>query len=92
MKTPKLTKKIVRDDLALSDAIIALLTRSKGKRRKLTKAILRLQRRLQRAIDPKAWRVYLHLEEAVNERASYEEDMLVRWAFEQGCRFERRRR
>jgi hypothetical protein len=35
--------------------------------------------------------VYLHLEEIVNERSSYEEDMLVRWAFRQGRRYERRR-
>jgi hypothetical protein len=90
MKPTKLTKKIVRDDLALSDAIIAALTKAKG-RRKLTKAILKLGRRLQRAVDPKAWRIYLALEEIVNERASYEEDMLVRWAFRQGRRFERRR-
>jgi hypothetical protein len=90
MKIPKLTKKIARDDLALSDAIIAVLTKSKG-RRKLTKAILRLQRRLQRAVSPEAWRVYLHLEEAVNDRAMFEEDLLVRWAFGQGRRYERRR-
>jgi hypothetical protein len=91
MKTPKLTKKIVKDDLAVSDAIIAVLTASKGKRSKLTKAILNLQRRLQRAVEPKAWKVYLHLEEIVHERESHEEDLLVRWAFEQGRRYERRR-
>jgi len=85
MKTAKLTRKIVADDLRLSDAIIAVLTAARG-RRMLTKAILRLQRHLQRAVSPKAWRVYLHLEGAVNERASYEEDVLVRWAFRQGPR------
>jgi hypothetical protein len=89
MKPPKLTKKIVRDDLALSDAIIAVLTKSKN-RRKLTKAVLKWQRRLQRAVDGKAWRVYMRLEEIVNERASFEQDVLVRWAFRQGRRYERR--
>jgi hypothetical protein len=91
MKTPKLTKKIVKDDLALSDAIIAMLTAAKGKRRELTKTILKLQRRLQRAVDPQAWLTYLRLEEALNERESYTQDALVRWAFRQGRRYERRR-
>jgi hypothetical protein len=90
MKTPKLTKKIVRDELALSHAITAVLTNAKN-RRKLTKDILRWQRRLQGAVDSEAWRVYLHLEEVVNERASYEQDVLVPWAFRQGRRYERRR-
>jgi type II secretory pathway predicted ATPase ExeA len=90
MKTPKLTPKIARNDLALSDAIIAVLTGAKGKRRKLTKAILRLQRRLQRAVSREAWHLYLHIDEAVNERESYVEDLLVRWAFREGRRSVRR--
>jgi hypothetical protein len=83
MKAPKLTGKIVRDDLALSDAIIAVLSNSKG-HRKFTKVILRQQCRLQHAVSPAAWMIYLRIEEAVNDRASYEEDLLVRWAFRQG--------
>jgi hypothetical protein len=90
MKPPKLTKKIARDDLALSDGFTAVLTHSKN-RRKLTKDILRWQRRLQGAVDGEAWRVYLRLEEIVNERASFEQDVLVRWAFRQGRQCERRR-
>ena len=77
MKTPKLTKKIVKDDFALSDAIIAVVTNVNG-RRKQTKAILKLQDHLRRAVDPKAWKVYLRLEEAVNTRDSDEQDVLVR--------------
>jgi len=34
--------------------------------------------------------VYLHLEEVVSERASFERDVLVRWAFRGGRRRERR--
>ena len=83
MKAPKLTKEIVRDDLALSDAIIAVLSNSKG-RRKLTKTILRLGHKLRRAVSPEAWRVYLRLEEVVNDRESADQDTLVRWAFKQG--------
>ena len=89
MKTPKLSKRIVRDDLALGDAIIAVLTRSGGAGS--SRRPSQLQRRLQRAVEPKAWKVYLHLEEIVHERESHEEDLLVRWAFEQGRRYERRR-
>ena len=70
--------------------IIGVLTKAKG-RRKLTKMIIKLQRRLQRAVDPEAWLLYLRLEEAVNERAIDEQDLLVRWAFRQGRRYERRR-
>ncbi len=44
MKTPKLTKKIVRDEVALGDAIIAVLTRATGSR-KLTKGLLRRRQR-----------------------------------------------
>ncbi len=82
---PRLTKKIVRDDLRLSDAIIAVLTRDKA-RRPMMKAILRAQRKLQRAVSPVAWKLYLRLEEIVNDRASHEQDLLVRWAFREGCR------
>jgi hypothetical protein len=90
MKTPKLTKKIIRDDLALSDAISAVLEHAK-RHRAQTKKILLLQRTLQRRVPRDAWNVYLHLEDAVNERASDEQDALVRWAFRQGRRYERRR-
>ncbi len=90
MKPVKLTSKTVRDDTALSDAIIAVLVQAKG-RKKLTKAILKLQRRLQRAVSMEAWMIFLHLEEAVNDRSIVEQDILVRWAFRQGRRYERRR-
>jgi hypothetical protein len=89
-KPPKLTKKILRDDLALSDAISAVLEGAK-RHRAQTKKILLLQRTLQRKVARDAWNVYLHLEDAVNERSSDEQDRLVRWAFRQGRRYERRR-
>jgi len=43
------------------------------------------------AVNAKAWNVYLRLEEIVNERASFEQDVLVRWAFREGRRYGRRR-
>lgn len=90
MKTPKLTKKIVRDDLALSDAISAVLVRSK-RRKNQTRDILRWQRPLRRAVTHDAWMLFLRLDEIMNDRTSHEQDVLVRWAFRQGRRYERRR-
>lgn len=83
MKTPKLTRKVLRDHERLGDAIDRVLMKSK-KRRKLTKKILRLQDRLKRLVSVEAWHVYLKLEEVVNERAIVEQDLLVEWAFESG--------
>ncbi len=48
---------------------------------KLTKKILKWQRKLQRAVDADAWRLYLRLEELVNERADVQVEAVVRWAF-----------
>jgi hypothetical protein len=41
---------------------------------------------LQRAVNRRAWKTYLRLEEITNDRTSRETDMLVRWAFEAGKR------
>jgi hypothetical protein len=59
---------------------------SSKKYREATKTVLREQRRLQRAIGKKEWRRYLALEEAVNDRASIEADLIVRWAFAAAAR------
>src|SRR5580658_2831793 len=44
--------------------------------KKLTKRVLKAQRRLHRAVDPDAWRIYLRLEELVNERDSMQAELL----------------
>lgn len=85
MKTPKLTRKVLRDHERLGDAIDRVLMKSKN-RRKLTKKILRLQDRMKRFVSVEAWHVYLKLEQVVNERAILEQDLLVEWAFEAGRR------
>ena len=78
MKTPKLTRKVIRDHERLGDAIDGVLSKSK-ERRKLTKKILRLQDRLKRLVSVEAWHVYLKLEATVNERVMLEqEDLGVR--------------
>lgn len=56
MRTPKLTRKVLRDHERLGDAIDCVLVKSK-KRRKLTKKILRLQDRLKRLVSVEAWNV-----------------------------------
>jgi hypothetical protein len=85
MKRVKLTRKIVKDHLGPSDPIVAVLERDEG-RRPMTKAILRAQRKLQKSVSSDAWKLYLRLEELVNDRASREQDVLTRWAFREGRR------
>jgi len=85
MKTPCLTPEIVADDDALALAIHEFLLGSK-KMRKLSRRVRRAQGRLHRVVDGRAWRVYLRLEEAVNDRDGLEGDLLIRWAYEAGKR------
>jgi hypothetical protein len=54
--------------------------------RKLTKKVLRAHKRLRHAVDDDGWAAYLKLEEVVNERASAQMDVLVRWALGHGSR------
>jgi hypothetical protein len=85
MKAPCLTTDIMNDDDALAMAINELLLGSPVVR-KLSKRVRRGQDRLERAVDRKAWKLYLRLEELVNDRTSRETDLLVRWAFDAGKR------
>lgn len=55
------------DDLA---ALIDQLHRDDPELRRLRGRILRLQRKLHARVDEDTWKVYLRLEEAVNERSS----------------------
>lgn len=71
---------LVTEDEAIDLVIDAVLVGSKPLR-KLTKKIRQLHRRLHRKVDADAWKVFLALEEVVNERASYQMNILVRWAF-----------
>jgi len=86
MKAPCLTADIMNDDDALAMAVNELLLGSKAIG-KLSKRVRRGQDRLERAVDRRAWKRYLRLEELVNDRTSREADILVRWAFEAGKRY-----
>ncbi len=59
--------------------------------RAATKTVLKEQRRLQRAIGKKEWRLFLSLEEAMNDRASIKADLIVQWAFAAAARAGRTR-
>jgi hypothetical protein len=85
MKTTPLTKIILNDEDALGLAIDEVLLRSKTFRR-ASRHVRKLQRKLRRKMTRDAWRLYLHLEEVVNDRAIVEQDVLIRWAFESGRR------
>jgi hypothetical protein len=84
-----LTPDILSDVDAFGSAIDQMLLRSK-RYRKMTRRVLRAQGRLRRAVRWKGWARYLRLEEVVNERAGHENELLIRWAFEQGRRSRRR--
>ena len=57
--------------------------------RKLTKKILKQQAKLRRAVDDDAWHMFLKLEELLNERASAQMDVLLRWGLAHGSRSRR---
>lgn len=57
--------------------------------RKLTKQVLQAQRKLRKAVDDDGWKKYLKLEEIVNERASAQSEILMRWALAHGSRSRR---
>jgi hypothetical protein len=85
MKPVCLTPEIMADDNALALAIQEMLLGSRAMR-KLTKMVRRAQDRLQRVVNRKAWARYMVLEEHVNDRASQEVELLIRWAYEAGKR------
>ena len=68
----------VTDREALDLVVDGVLMGSKPAR-ELTKKIVKVQRKLQRAVDDDAWRIYLRLEELVNERADMQVELLLRW-------------
>ncbi|MBX3218992.1 MAG: hypothetical protein KF795_00655 [Labilithrix sp.] len=86
-----LTPEIVEDGDALAFVTGAMLMRTKGYRR-LSAKVRQAQRKLRRGVDDEGWRLYLHVEDLVNDRASFEIDTLVAWAFKEGRRWEPCRR
>lgn len=80
---------ITADD-AIDIVVGAVLLGSK-RLRAMTKNVLKAQRRLHRAVDDDGWKAYLRLEELLNERASAQMDLLLRWALGHGSRSRRGR-
>lgn len=79
---------IIDADEAIDLVIDAVLVGNAGLR-KLTKQILKHQRRLRRAVDDDAWKACLKLEEAANARSDIQMQILVRWALAHGARSRR---
>lgn len=79
---------LISSDEAVDLVIDAVLIGSTPLR-KLTKDVLKAQTRLRRAVDADGWAAYLELEEVVNERASVQMELLVRWALAAGARSRR---
>lgn len=82
---PRLTAKDFRDDAALAEAIYRVLGGQRGRQARSRK-MRQLQPTLRRLVDDKAWRAYLSIEEAANDRADRELLVVARWAFLAGLR------
>ena len=78
----------IDSDEALDLVIDAVLIGNDGLR-KLTMQILKQQKKLRHAVDDDGWKAYLKLEEVVNERASAQMDLLLRWGLAHGSRSRR---
>ena len=76
---------LLTGDEAIALVIDSVLVGSKPLRQ-MTKKVLQAQRRLHLAVDDDGWKAYLRLEEVVNERATTQMHVLVRWALGHGSR------
>ncbi len=76
---------LIDPEEAIDLVIDAVLIGSKPLRR-MTKDIMKQQKRLRRSVNDDAWKVFLKLEELLNERASKQMEVLVRWARAAGAR------
>lgn len=78
-----LTPSVLRDRDQLERLTSDLLLEDVGLQR-LSRRIRRLQGRLRKLVDDKAWAAFLELEEAYSERLGDAIDVFVTFAFEQG--------
>ncbi len=76
---------IIDADEALGLVADAIIIGAKPLRR-MTKKILRVERKLRRAVDDDAWAIFLRLEELLNERAAAQGEILLRWGVARGSR------
>jgi hypothetical protein len=81
----RLTAKDFADDAVLAEHVYRVLEGQRGRRARSSK-IQQLQRRLRKLVDDRVWSTYLSIEEAVNDRADRELQVVARWAFQQGRR------
>jgi hypothetical protein len=80
-----LLRDYLTDSEALGLVVDAVIAGSKPIK-KLSKRLLKAQRKLRGSVNGKAWKTYLALEELTNERADMQVDLIVKWAFTAGAR------
>lgn len=83
MKVKRASGSMTEDEVIAIDTALGASTGLK----RLSKKILRAQRRLRSLVDDDAWRVYMRLEELANERASLQMELLARWGVETRSRW-----
>jgi hypothetical protein len=83
---PKLTPATVADDQLLAHVVDEVI-HTDPDAASLQAEILRLQHDLRELVDANAWAAYLSVEEQVTARWSELTLVLVRWAYEQGVKF-----
>ena len=89
-RLPLLDASIVDDHEALGAALAELLRRE-PQLRHAQGEIIRRQAELRRRASSEAWKAYLDVEEISVARLSDALDLVAKWAFAAGRRFERRR-
>jgi hypothetical protein len=80
----------VLEDFVSDGEALALVTdgvlRASSQIREQSRKVRKAQDKLRKMVKPKAWALYLQLESLTNDRASMEQELLVKWAFTAGTR------
>lgn len=84
-RPPRLTEAVLKNDSAVSLAIDVLFAIDQDVK-KLSRRILRAQRRLRRRVSNEQFKFYMAIEEHENDRAQAMLATVARWAFSQGQR------
>ena len=84
-RRPQLSQKIISDDSLLGSAIESLVAGSTANR--VHQDLIRsLHGKLEAVATIEAWKAFLEVEQATNDRSADLQDELVRWAFCEGHR------
>ncbi len=81
-----LTPKIVNNDALLAESIEAFLAETSAAYTGAATLVV-LQDALQGALSETDWALFLELESLGNERSARLQELIARWAFDQGVRY-----